>query len=258
MLMLISPAKTLDFQHPHPTVKATEPAFLDASAELVGTLREHSPEDLSELMHISPALGELNARRFLEWHRPLTPENARPALFAFKGDVYQGLDAGSLAAADIRWAQRHLRILSGLYGLLRPLDLIQPYRLEMGTRLAHGRARNLYEFWGTRLTDAINAELAGTRRPVLVNLASQEYFGAVDPSRVGARIITPSFREYRNGRYQFVSMFGKRARGLMVRYAIDRRISTPAALRDFAVEGYRFDEALSAGDDWVFVRGEPG
>jgi hypothetical protein len=254
MLMLISPAKTLDFASPLPRVTAGEPAFLEAAAELVGVLRERSPEDLAELMHISPTLGELNARRFHEWHRPFTTANARPALFAFKGDVYQGLDAGSLRTPDIRWAERHLRILSGLYGLLRPLDLIQPYRLEMGTRLAHGALRDLYAFWGTRLTDAVNAELAGQRRPVLVNLASQEYFRAIDPGRISARIITPTFKELRNGRHQFISMFGKRARGLMARYAIDHRITSPAALQRFDVDGYRFSEALSDGDEWVFVR----
>jgi uncharacterized protein len=257
MLMLISPAKTLDFESTHARVTGTEPAFLDASAELVGALRERSPEDLAELMHISPALGELNARRFHEWRRPFTADNARPALFAFKGDVYQGLDAGTLTTADIRWAQRHLRILSGLYGVLRPLDLIQPYRLEMGTRLAHAGHRNLYQFWGDRLTETINTTLAGQRRPVLLNLASQEYFGAIDRNRIQARIVTPSFKELRNGRYQFLSMFGKRARGLMARYVIEHRITRPPAVRDFDGDGYRFSEALSEGDDWVFVRDAP-
>ncbi len=257
MLMLISPAKTLDFATPHRRVRATEPTHLEASAELVTVLRERSPEDLEDLMHISPALGELNARRFHQWHRPFTAANARPALFAFKGEVYQGLRAATLLAPDIRWAQRHLRILSGLYGLLRPLDRIQPYRLEMGTRLQFAGHRNLYEFWGSRLTDAVNAELAGQRRPLLLNLASQEYFGAIDPERVAARIITPAFKELRNGRYQFLSMFGKRARGLMARYVIDHRIGSPAALRDFHEDGYRFAEDLSDGDDWVFVRDAP-
>lgn len=254
MLMLISPAKTLDFATPHHRIRATEPAHLDASAELVEVLRERSAEDLEHLMRISPALGELNARRFQQWHRPFTAANARPALFAFKGEVYQGLRAATLSAPDIRWAQRHLRILSGLYGLLRPLDLIQPYRLEMGTRLQFAGHRNLYDFWGDRLTDAINAELAGLRRPVLLNLASREYFGAIDPERVAARIVTPSFKERRNGRYQFLSMFGKRARGLMARYVIDHRISSLDALREFQTDGYRYAEDLSDGDEWVFVR----
>jgi len=257
MLMLVSPAKTLDFESPHARVQATEPGFLDQSVTLVAALRERSPADLADLMHISATLGELNARRFGEWQTPFTRANARPALFAFKGDVYQGLQADTLTGRDIQWAQRHLRILSGLYGLLRPLDLIQPYRLEMGTRLAVEGHRNLYQFWGTRLTDAVNGELAGQRRPILLNLASQEYFGAIDPAAISARIITPAFKELRNGRYQFLSMFGKRARGLMARHVIERRITAPAALRDFAADGYRYSEELSEGDDWVFVRDQP-
>lgn len=255
MLLVISPAKTLDFERPHARVKATQPDFLDRSAELVDTLRKRSPPDLGALMKISPTLAELNAERFRAWHTPFTPDNARPALHAFRGDVYQGLDADSLAPADVRYAQQHLRILSGLYGLLRPLDLIQPYRLEMGTRLAVAGHRNLHAFWGTTVTDALNQLLAEQRRPVLVNLASEEYFGAVQTERLNARVVTPTFREFRNGRYQFISMLGKRARGLMARFAITERVRTPEGLQAFAADGYRFDPAQSGPDDWVFTRG---
>jgi hypothetical protein len=257
MLLLISPAKTLDFDSPLPNVRPTQPDHLAEAARLVAVLRARSPAELSELMHISPALGALNADRFGAWQTPFTPANARPALYAFRGDVYQGLQADTLGSRDIQWAQRHLRILSGLYGLLRPLDLIQAYRLEMGTRLAFDGFRNLYEFWAPRLTTAVNAELARTRHPVLLNLASQEYFGAIDRKAVAARIVTPTFKELRNGRYQFLSMFGKRARGLMARYVIERRMTAPDDLQAFDVDGYRFAPELSQGDDWVFVRDAP-
>jgi cytoplasmic iron level regulating protein YaaA (DUF328/UPF0246 family) len=257
MLLLISPAKTLDFESPLPKVRPTQPSHLSDATRLVDVLRTRTPEELSKLMHVSAALGALNADRFGAWQTPFTPANARPALFAFKGDVYQGLQAGTLGSRDIQWAQRHLRILSGLYGLLRPLDLIQPYRLEMGTRLAFEGFRNLYGFWGARLTEAVNAELVRERRPVLLNLASQEYFGAIDSRSVAGRIVTPSFKELRNGRYQFLSMFGKRARGLMARHVIERRITTPEALQEFDLDGYRFAPEMSHGDDWVFVREAP-
>lgn len=255
MLMVISPAKTLDFERPPARVKPTQPDFLDRSAVLVETLRTRPASDLGTLMNISPALAELNAERFRTWQTPFTPNNARPAIHAFRGDVYQGLDADSLSSADVRYAQQHLRILSGLYGLLRPLDLIQPYRLEMGTRLAVGGHRNLHAFWGETVTDTLNAVLAGARRPVLVNLASEEYFGAVQTERLNARIVTPTFREFRNGRYQFISMLGKRARGLMARFAITTRVKHPEGLKAFAADGYRFDPAQSGPDDWVFTRG---
>ncbi|MBX3705220.1 MAG: peroxide stress protein YaaA [Pseudomonadales bacterium] len=254
MLLIISPAKTLDYATPHAAVRATQPAFLADAERLVRALRAQSPADLSALMRISPALGELNARRFADWHVPFTRRNARPALFAFRGEVYQGLDAYGLDADGLRYAQRHLRILSGLYGLLRPLDLIQPYRLEMGTRFAFGAHRSLYDFWGDRLTGAVNEALAGTRNPVLVNLASDEYFRAIDRTAVAGRVITPTFREQRAGTYRFLSHFGKRARGLMARWAIEQRIQDPAALRAFSLDGYRFAERLSTDDDWVFVR----
>ncbi len=257
MLLLISPAKTLDFESPLPKVRPTQPEHLADAARLVAVLRARTPAELSDLMHISPTLGALNADRFGAWQTPFTPANARPALFAFRGDVYQGLQADTLGSRDIHWAQRHLRILSGLYGLLRPLDLIQAYRLEMGTRLAFDGFRNLYDFWGSRLTAAVNAELARTRRPVLLNLASQEYFGAIDAKAIDARIVTPTFKELRNGRYQFLSMFGKRARGLMARYVIERRMTAPDDLQAFDVDGYRFAPELSQGDDWVFVRDAP-
>jgi len=257
MLVIISPAKTLDFDSPFIPVRATQPALLDASVRLVDVLRQQTPAALSTLMKISPALGTLNAQRYADWRVPFTTANARPALFAFKGEVYQGLQAETLSAADIRWAQQHLRVLSGLYGLLRPLDLIQPYRLEMGTRLRHGEFTNLYQFWGATITDALNDVLARQRNPLLLNLASSEYYGAVQADRINARIITPQFKELRNDRYQFLSFFGKRARGLMARQVVAGRITSPKALRAFSADGYRYSEALSGADDWVFVRDEP-
>jgi len=257
MLMLISPAKTLDFESPVRAVTTAPPMFLDASTRLVEALRHRSATDLAALMKISPALGQLNAQRFADWHTPFTTDNARPAVFAFRGDVYQGLDADTLKTRDLQWAQRHLRILSGLYGLLRPLDLIQPYRLEMGTRLEFDGFRNLYQYWGDRLTTTLNAELAGARKPLVLNLASQEYFGALQPATITARIITPTFQEFRNGRYQFLSVFGKRARGLMARYVIEQRIVDAEALRAFDIDGYRFAPERSTADQWVFVRDAP-
>jgi cytoplasmic iron level regulating protein YaaA (DUF328/UPF0246 family) len=253
MLIVISPAKTLDFDTPPIIKKHTQPAFLDDAAELMGVLRDHSPEELSELMGISPALGELNWQRNQEWSPPFSPANAKQALLAFRGDVYTGLDADSFSAADFAFAQKHLRILSGLYGLLRPLDLMQPYRLEMGTALANPRGRNLYQFWGERITEALDRELKKAHGP-LINLASGEYFKAVHPKALVAEVITPIFKERRGREYKIISFSAKKARGLMSAWIIRNRVEEPAALRDFAVAGYRFDARLSAGNDWVFTR----
>jgi cytoplasmic iron level regulating protein YaaA (DUF328/UPF0246 family) len=254
MLMLISPAKTLDFESSMPVVPTAPPMFLDASTRLVEALRQQSAGDLAALMKISPALAALNARRFADWHTPFTLENARPAVFAFRGDVYQGLDADTLGKRDLEWAQRHLRILSGLYGLLRPLDLIQPYRLEMGTRLAFDGFRNLYQFWGDRITQALNHELTQAPQPLVVNLASQEYFAALQPAAIDARVITPTFQESQNGRYRFLAVFGKRARGLMARYVIEHRIVAAEDLQAFDADGYRFVPERSTAEQWVFAR----
>jgi len=261
MLVIISPAKTLDFETRAGTRKHSLPSFLPQSKRLIDTLRHQSPADLARLMGISSRLADLNYGRYSEWRLPFTPDNAKPAILAFKGDVYQGLDADSFTERDLTWAQKRVRILSGLYGLLRPLDLIQPYRLEMGTHLATDAGRDLYAFWGRQLTDALNTALAGESgngRPVLVNLASNEYYQALQPERIEARIITPAFRELRKGRYQFVSFSAKRARGMMTRYVIQQRVRSLRALQAFDWDGYAFSESLSQGDDWVFLRNGPG
>jgi cytoplasmic iron level regulating protein YaaA (DUF328/UPF0246 family) len=257
MLTVISPAKTLDFETPAPTRKATQPDFLDRSARLVDTLRQLDPAQVGELMDISETLAELNHRRFMNWSMPFTAANAKQALFAFRGDVYTGLDADSLGAADLTFAQKHLRILSGLYGVLRPLDLIQPYRLEMGTGLHNDAGRNLYEFWGGDIAATLNGEFTGARRPVLVNLASEEYFKSVHPKTLAAEVITPIFKERKGDGYKIVSFFAKQARGMMAGYIIRNRLKRPEALKDFALAGYRYDARFSSSHDWVFTREAP-
>jgi cytoplasmic iron level regulating protein YaaA (DUF328/UPF0246 family) len=258
MLIVISPAKTLDFDQPPVIRKHTQPAFLDRSELLIDTLRGLAPDDLSELMSISAKLGELNYRRNLNWSRPFTAKNAKAAVLAFRGDVYTGLDADSFDAADFDFAQRHLRILSGLYGLLKPLDLIQPYRLEMGTALANPGGRNLYEFWGDDITAALNRALAKTdAAPVLVNLASGEYFKAVRPKLLAAEVITPVFKERKGDGYKIVSFFAKRARGLMSAYIIKRRLREVEAIKHFDGAGYRYNPGQSDAREWVFTREQP-
>jgi len=256
MLAIVSPAKTLDYESKLVTKKHSEPRFLEDSSLLIDQLRKLTPPDLSSLMSISDNLAELNHRRYAEWDTCLE-KSARPAILAFKGDVYLGLDAQSLGERDFTWAQKHLRILSGLHGLLRPLDRIRPYRLEMGTRLATSAGKNLYEFWGGKITQALNCAIQEQKQAVLINLASNEYYQAVHKDQVAARIINVNFKELRNGKYQFVSFSAKKARGLMARYMIVERISTLKSLRAFNYEGYQFNEQLSAGDNWVFTRKQP-
>ena len=256
MLFVISPAKSLDFDTPAPVDQATQPDLLERAEELVGVMRSYAPAQLGALMKISDKLAALNVARFETWSRPFDASNAKAAVFAFDGDVYDGLDAASLDAAAIDYAQRHLRILSGLYGVLRPLDLMQAYRLEMGTRLPNARGRNLYEFWGELPTEVLNEQLADMTPPVLVNLASEEYFKVVQPSALKARIVTPVFEDWKNGQYKIISFHAKRARGLMVRYAIDHRIEAVDGLKDFDSGGYRFDASASDADRWVFRRRE--
>ena len=258
MLFVISPAKSLDYDSPIPACAATQPQFLDQAENLVGVMRDFSPADLGALMHISDKLAALNVARFAEWRRPFDASNARPCLFAFNGDVYDGLDAASLDTDGIDYAQQHLRILSGLYGVLRPLDLMQAYRLEMGTRLSTPAGKNLYAFWGDAPTEALNAELASDTPPVLVNLASEEYFKVIRTGALKARVVTPVFEDWKGGRYKIISFHAKRARGLMVRYAIDTRARTVEALKDFDRDGYHFDAAASEGDRWVFRRRQDG
>lgn len=256
MLIVISPAKTLDFTTPSPLKTFTQPIFLDESQKLVETLRDFDPAQISALMSISDKLGELNWQRFHDWTPAFTPANAKHALLAFRGDVYTGLDADSFDAADIDFAQRHLRMLSGLYGLLKPLDLMQAYRLEMGTALKNARGRNLYEFWGDRITDALNAELAEMQNPLLINLASEEYFKAVRPKNLAAGVLTLQFKERKGRDYKVVSFHAKRARGLMSAYIVKRRVVRVNDLQQFDVDGYRFNPGLSGDDNWVFTRDE--
>jgi cytoplasmic iron level regulating protein YaaA (DUF328/UPF0246 family) len=257
MLIVISPAKTLDFDTPSPTDSSTQPQFLDDSKILIERLRELDPIQIGKLMSISSELAELNHARNMNWSMPFSRANAKQALFAFRGDVYVGLQADSFTKRDIEFAQKHLRILSGLYGLLRPLDLMQPYRLEMGTSLTNARGKNLYAFWNDKITAALNAELQGGKAPVLVNLASEEYFKAVHPKALAAPVVTPIFKERKDNAYKVVSFYAKKARGAMSRYIIRNRLRDVAALKQFAEGGYRFNAALSVGDEWVFTRDAP-
>ena len=254
MLIVLSPAKTLDFESPIKVNKTTEPDFIPRSAELISTLRTMPPAQIGSLMSISDSLAQLNVARYASWSKKFTPDNSRPAVLAFDGDVYEGLDARSLNARQLDWAQKHLRILSGLYGLLRPLDLMQPYRLEMGTRLATKRGKDLYAFWGDQITEALNESLTVSKAQALVNLASEEYFKSVKPAKLDRPVITPVFEEWKGGGYKIVSFFAKRARGLMARYAIEHKLSKPEQLKDFDSEGYAFDAKASNEARWVFRR----
>jgi hypothetical protein len=256
MLMVISPAKTLDFESPAKTKQSTVPDFLQHSQQLIDQLQHLSPSDISNLMSISDKLGNLNYERFLNWHTPFNFGNAKQAVLAFKGDVYTGLDAESFNAADYKFAQKHLRILSGLYGLLRPLDLIQPYRLEMGTRFANQSGANLYQFWGDQLTEAMNVQLKNTQSKVLLNLASNEYFKALQPKSINADIITPVFKDFKNGKYKIISFYAKKARGLMSAYVIKNRLTEVESIKNFDVDGYRYSAEMSTARDWVFIRDE--
>ena len=254
MLIVISPAKTLDFETPPKVPTFTIPDFLDDSAELIDELRSFEPHRLSELMGISPKLAELNTNRYHAWSVPFTGSNAKQSVLAFKGDVYTGLDADNLSENELQYAQEHLRILSGLYGVLKPLDLMQPYRLEMGTKLKTRRGKDLYDFWQDRINTTINAELHNQEDPVLVNLASNEYFKSVKADKLEARIITPVFKEERNGEYRMITFFVKKARGLMSRYIIRNRLADPEEIRGFDLEDYRYNDALSGADRPVFTR----
>ncbi|HZX32969.1 MAG TPA: peroxide stress protein YaaA [Rhodocyclaceae bacterium] len=254
MLMVLSPAKTLDFDTPPQVATYTQPGFTDQSQELIGVLRTFSPADIAGLMDLSDPLALLNFHRYADWHLPFTSDNAKQVVLAFDGDVYDGLDAKHLSAADLDFAQAHLRILSGLYGILRPLDLIQPYRLEMGTKLVTPRGKDLYAFWGERLVEAANAELAEMPRPVLVNLASEEYFKALVARKLRATVIQPVFEDWKGGRYKIISFYAKRARGMMARYAIVNRLAEPEGLQGFDSDGYAFAPEASDDTTWVFRR----
>lgn len=254
MLTCLSPAKNLDFASDHAVRRCTQPQFLERSGELIGRLRSMSTPEIGRLIHLSDRLSSLNAARYKEWSPPFDKGNARPCIMAFAGDVYRGLEAGTLEKADLDFAQRHLRILSGLHGLLRPLDLIQPYRLEMGTRLGIAGHNSLYSFWGDSITDALADAMKAARTEVLVNLASEEYFKAVRPDRLSARIIQPVFKDKKNGKYGNFFVYTKRARGMMSRFIITGRLTDPESLKAFDVGGYRFNPTLSDGDRWAFTR----
>ena len=256
MLVVISPAKTLDFETPAVTNTATKPVMLKDSTELVDLMRGYAPEDIVNLMSVSQKIGELNSERFMNWHTPFTKKNAKQAVLAFKGDVYTGLDAETFAQEDFDFAQSHLRILSGLYGVLKPLDLIQAYRLEMGTKLQNERGKNLYEFWGDKPSLALKKQMASLDSNVLINLASNEYFNVVDKKLLDADIITPVFKDFKNGKYKIISFYAKKARGLMSAYIIKHRIEDPAKLKKFTTAGYRFDKDSSDAKQWVFLRDE--
>jgi hypothetical protein len=254
MLFLLSPAKSLDYDTPAGDVPHTRPLFTKQSAELIAILRAYSPQQIAELMDLSDPLAGLNVARYQAWSPKFTARNSKQAVLAFNGDVYEGLDAKTLQPEDLAWAQEHVCILSGLYGVLRPLDWMQPYRLEMGTALENPQGRNLYKFWGTQIADYLNERLAGEKSPVVVNLASQEYFKAVDTRALKARVIECVFEDWKGGKYKVISFLAKRARGLMARYAATKHLTTPKQLEKFNLEGYAFDAAASQPDRLVFRR----
>jgi cytoplasmic iron level regulating protein YaaA (DUF328/UPF0246 family) len=257
MLMVISPAKTLDYTSPVVTSRFSQPEHLEHSRQLIGQLRQLEPAQIAELMSLSDPLAGLNAARFASWQPTFTTENARQAVLAFKGDVYTGLQAEDFSEADFDFAQQHLRILSGLYGVLRPLDLMQPYRLEMGTRLVNARGKDLYAFWGERISDWINQALKAQGDALLLNLASTEYFSAIKRKALQARIIDTEFKDLKNGQYKIISFYAKKARGLMARYVIKNRIRDPQALQQFDTLGYRYCAQQSGVDKLVFLRDHP-
>jgi cytoplasmic iron level regulating protein YaaA (DUF328/UPF0246 family) len=254
MLTVISPAKTLDFETPATTEEFSLPGQLRYSRQLNKYLRKLSSTDLSQLMSVSSNIADLNVNRNKRWKTPFTLDNAKQALFAFKGDVYIGLDAESMNTKDLQFAQNHLRMLSGLYGVLRPLDLMQAYRLEMGTRLTTDSGSNLYQFWDTRITDVLNKELKQTESSTLVNLASNEYFKAVKLKYLKGHVVTPVFKDFHNGEFKMIGFYAKKARGLMARYIIDNQINEADQIKQFDREGYIYDSSLSNEKEWVFTR----
>jgi len=254
MLMLLSPAKTLDYDTPVRTTLTSQPQFTHQAAELIGALVKLSATDVANLMHISPALAELNVRRYAEWRPECDPSNARQAVLAFDGDVYEGLQAAALSDAQLQWAQDHLAILSGLYGVLRPLDLMRPYRLEMGSKLNTAHGHTLYAYWGDTIAQTLNTQLAAHAQPWVLNLASEEYFKAVNVKILRAPVVRCVFQDYKNGIWKVISFYAKRARGLMARHVITQRIETPEALRDFSSEGYVYAPEVSSDGKLVFRR----
>ncbi len=257
MLFLLSPAKSLDYDMPPHVDTHSKALFASQSAELIEVLRQKTPQQISTLMKLSDALAGLNVGRYQAWSPRFTAKNSKQAALAFDGDVYGGLDAKTLSAEQLDWAQDHLCILSGLYGVLRPLDRMQPYRLEMGTALKTDRGSNLYQFWGTQISDYLNKRAAADTSPVIVNLASEEYFRAVDLKALKVRVVSCVFEELRAGKYKIISFSAKRARGLMARYAIENKAGTVKKLQGFDAEGYAFDAKASSPDRLVFRRKQP-
>lgn len=255
MIVILSPAKSLDFESPLKTDKNSQPRFTDESEKLISILKKKSVRQLKSMMDISEDLAQLNYDRYQSWKLPLKPPPARPAVFAFTGDVYQGLEANQFTEKQLDFAQDHLRILSGLYGVLRPLDLMLPYRLEMGTKLkVTAKKDNLYKFWDDALTKQINEDLAESNSKALVNLASNEYFKALKPKLIDKPIITPEFKDYKNGEYKMIGFFAKKARGLMAAHIVRKKITDPQKLKTFDSEGYTYNDKLSKGNKWVFTR----
>jgi len=256
MLFLLSPAKKLDYDSALPTKLHTQPLFVKDAQKLIGVLKTKSEADIASLMDLSPALSKLNAQRYAAWKPVFNESNSRQAVLAFNGDVYEGLEASSLSESQLKWAQDHVAILSGLYGVLRPLDLMQPYRLEMGTALANPGGKNLYEFWSDKITPYLNERLAADKDPIIVNLASEEYFKSVNSKTLNARVIQCVFQDGKNGAWKVISFHAKRARGLMARFAIQHKITKPQALQQFDLEGYAFAPDVSTEDKLVFRRPE--
>ena len=254
MLILISPAKTLDFESTPVTQKHSLPEFTQEAAKLIDQLRDFAVQDVAKLMKLSDKLASLNVARYQSWSTEHTPDNARQALLAFRGDVYTGLDADSLSEHDFDYAQQHLRILSGLYGVLKPLDLMQPYRLEMGTKLDTSAGNTLYKYWGDQLTERLNQDAAQPDNALVINLASNEYFGAINAKKLSAKLISPVFKDWKNGQYKIISFYAKKARGLMTRYLIQNRIDSAEGLLGFDLEGYYYSPELSKPEAPVFLR----
>ena len=259
MLFIVSPAKTLDYETALPVETQTQPQFITEASALIDHLKTVSQDEIGALMKISEKLSELNVARYQSWTPEHSPgDSCRQAVLAFKGDVYHGLDAYNWDDADFDRAQSQLRILSGLYGALRPLDLLHPYRLEMGTKLAFNDHKNLYGFWGTKVTESLNTDLAQMEVPCLVNLASNEYYSVVKPKLINAPIITPDFKDYKNGKYKVISFYAKKARGMMVKWAIQNKITEPEQLKQFNVDSYEYNAEMSSGNNWVFSRNLEG
>jgi len=254
MLLVLSPAKKLDYDSPVRTTLHSQPQFVKQAAGLIDVLKEKSASEIADLMKLSDALAKLNVERYAAWKPKFTQTNSRQAALAFNGDVYEGLDAPSLSDDQLQWAQEHVAILSGLYGVLRPLDLMQPYRLEMGTRLATGKGKTLYDYWGAQIAQYLNKRLEGQAEPLVLNLASEEYFKAVDLDTLKAKVMQCVFQDYKNGAWKVISFHAKRARGLMARYVIEHRINDVKALQAFASEGYAYAAAESTADKLVFRR----